>query len=335
MKSILFYFLLCLSILLLFLCFLFNSSSPFFSSTTSIVDPLGHPQNNLQITSSPRTILFQKQSSATVQIGLMGDLGLGRMITRIARQKNDFSYSFSGVSNWLLANDFNIANLESAITPDCPTLSPTTFFFCGDSKFLPQLSQHKFVLNLANNHILNFGQSGLAQTQQFLTNSQIPFFYSHQPQTEFIQKTVNSVSFGFLGFDLTGNHQFSQADILDLVEQLDSQVDWLIISLHWGAEYLPQAEKWRVTLARQLIDRGADIIHGHHPHVWQPPETYKDKLIYYSFGNFIFDQNWSSATSHSNIIRLTLTKNKIIKQQIFPIEIQNNSRPVIITTSDQ
>ncbi len=317
MKSILFYFLLCLSLLFLFLCSIFNPFSPLFPAA-------------IPTFTSPTPAPSPPQSPATVRIGLMGDLGLGRMITRIARQKNDFSYSFSGVSDWLLANDLNIANLESPIIDNCPSLSPTTFTFCGDLRFLPQLYRHRLFLTLANNHILNFGPSGLTQTKNYLSEHSIPFVYSHQPDSVFTRQLINGISFGFLGFDLTGGHKFNQTDILNQVSQFDSQVDWLIVSLHWGAEYLPQAEKWRVTLARQLVDRGADIIHGHHPHVWQPPEIYRDKLIYYSLGNFIFDQNWSSATSHSNIVRLTLTEDKIQKTEIFPIEIQNNSRPIIL-----
>lgn len=271
-----------------------------------------------------------------VYIGLMGDLGLGRMITRIARSQNDFSYSFSGLSSWLSQNDLNIANLESPVIKDCPTLSPTTFTFCGDSRFLPQLAHHKFFLTLANNHILNFGPSGLVETKQLLSDYQIPFVYSHsipsdtnQPSV-FTQKTINGITLGFLGYDLTGTHQFQKSDILSQVSHYAASSDWLIVSLHWGNEYLPRPESWRVDFARQLVDRGADIIHGHHPHVWQEPETYQDKLIFYSFGNFIFDQNWSYATSHSNIIRLTLTKDKIINQQTLPIEIQDNSRPVLL-----
>jgi len=267
----------------------------------------------------------------TVHIGLMGDLGLGRTITRLARAKNDFSYSFSGISDWLAQNDLNIANLESPIIKNCPTLPTGTFTFCGDTRFLPQLAQHKFFFNLANNHILNFGPSGLLETQQFLSDFQTPFVYSHSSQFPvFTKKNTNDINLGFLGYDLTGAHQFNKENILDQVSQHDSQVNWLIVALHWGNEYLSQPESWRVSFARQLVDRGADIIHGHHPHVWQEPETYKDKLIFYSFGNFIFDQSWSHATSHSNIIRLTLTKDKIQNIETFPIEIQNNSRPVLL-----
>jgi poly-gamma-glutamate synthesis protein (capsule biosynthesis protein) len=79
-----------------------------------------------------------------------------------------------------------------------------------------------------------------------------------------------------------------------------------------------------------MVEAGADIIHGHHPHVWQGTEVYQGKPIFYSFGNFIFDQSWSYETSHSQIARLTLTRDKVIKQELFPIAIKFNSQPALM-----
>jgi poly-gamma-glutamate synthesis protein (capsule biosynthesis protein) len=199
--------------------------------------------------------------------------------------------------------------------------------FCGDPKFIPQLSQNKFILNLANNHILNYSQSGLEQTKFFLSTKNISFFNSHYPETEFIQQNFNGIKFGFLGFDLVSYPKFDQNKIIDLIKKYNSQVDWLIVSVHWGNEYQPQAEAWRINLAHLMIDAGADLIHGHHPHVLQNIEFYQGKPIYYSLGNFIFDQNWSQPTSTSEFIQLTVDKNKIIKTENIPFTIKNNSRP--------
>lgn len=261
----------------------------------------------------------------TVQISLEGDLGLGRHITSTARSKNNFSWSFSSVSSWLQKNDFNLANLESPIIEKCPEGKTGTFTFCGDTRFLPELQKNKFVLNLNNNHILNYGVPGLDQTKSFLSSYQIPHFYS-----DFTTKTVNNISFGFLGFDFVTYPKTDRLQVIKLIKQYDSQVDWLIVSIHWGNEYLPAPEKWRISFARDMVDAGADIIHGHHPHVWQNSEVYKDKLIFYSLGNFIFDQSWSYETSHSKIIHLTLTKDKVLNTEVVPIEIKYNSQPRIM-----
>lgn len=256
----------------------------------------------------------------------MGDLGLGRHITAYARQKNDFNYSFSTVSSWLEQNDFNLANLESPIVTNCPTLNTGTFTFCGDPLFISPLVSNRFVLNLANNHILNFGVDGLSQTHQFLSQNNITY------TPDFSTKTINGITFGFLGYDFITSPLLNPQTIINDIKIHKPTVDWLVVSIHWGNEYLPEPEKWRIDLAHLLVDAGADIIHGHHPHVFQPIEIYKNKPIYYSLGNFIFDQNWSYETSHSQIVRLTLSKTEILKSQSFPIVIQENVRPELDQT---
>lgn len=263
----------------------------------------------------------------TVIFGLAGDLGLGRFITTTARNKKDFSWSFQNVSSVLQSNDFNLANLESPIINKCPESLTGSFTFCGDIKFLPYLKENKFIFNLANNHIFNYGIDGFTQTKNYLNQNQISYFYSHNSDTEFIKKEINSITFGFLGYDFITNPKLDPNQIINTIKKYDSQVDWLIISLHWGNEYLPNPETWRVDLAHQLIDAGADIIHGHHPHVLQPIEIYKNKPIFYSLGNFIFDQSWSKETSSSEFVILKVDKQNIIETIKKPYIIKYNSQP--------
>ena len=263
----------------------------------------------------------------TVTFGLAGDLGLGRFITSTARAKNDFSWSFQYISSTLEPNDFNLANLESPIIKSCPEGKTGTFTFCGDPKFLPYLKDNKFIFNLANNHIFNYGQDGFNQTKNYLDQNQIDYFYSHNSDTEFIKKEINNITFGFLGFDFITNPKLDSNTIINLVKKHDSEVDWLVVSLHWGNEYLPKPEIWRVNLAHQLIDAGADIIHGHHPHVLQSEEIYKNKPIFYSLGNFIFDQNWSKETSVSEFVILKIDKENILETIKKPYIIKYNSQP--------
>ncbi len=303
----------------------------FFYSKTTKSSPILSPASPTSLPKIISRIIPTKTPTPipSVSIGLVGDLGLGRFITATARQKNDFSWSFSGVSSILQQNDFNLANLESPIINDCPEGKTGTFTFCGDPRFLPQLKQNKFILNLANNHMFNYGQNGFNQTKKFLSDQNTGYIYSHNSDSEFYQTEINTIKFGILGFDLVSNPNYDHQKILNLISKYNSQVDWLIVSIHWGNEYLPAAENWRVKLAHQMIDSGADIIHGHHPHVLQPSETYQSKLILYSLGNFIFDQNWSVETSTSQIVNLKLTKNEIINQQTIPLKIKSNSRPEV------
>ena len=313
-------------IIFLFFIFIFGLSLLFFfrsQSQSGLLTPSWQFSFTPTLSPTPTPV-------STVTFGLVGDLGLGRFITATARSKNDFSWSFSGVADLLQSADFNLANLESPIINDCPEGKTGTFTFCGDSRFLPHLKQNKFIFNLANNHIYNYGQDGFRQTQTFLSQNQIGYFHSQTSDSEFYHTTINNISFGFLGFDLITLPRFDNQKIIDLVSQYNSQVDWLIVYLHWGNEYLPQAETWRRTLAHQLVDAGADIIHGHHPHVLQEVEIYCDKPIFYSLGNFIFDQNWSQETSLSQLTLLTVTRDEIITTKDYPLIIKFNSRPELI-----
>ena len=124
---------------------------------------------------SPTHTLFP-----TIQIGLMGDVGLGRNVNAISRDKNDFYFVFEKMSPWLIQNDLNSINLESPIYQPCPTVRSSTFKFCGDTKFAPVLANYKIFANLANNHILNYGQDGLALTKKLLSDNMVDFVYSHQ-----------------------------------------------------------------------------------------------------------------------------------------------------------
>lgn len=303
-----------ITIIFLFIsCLLY--SILFSKKITPSSDPVIFPSPTPTATPTPAPV---------VSIGLVGDLGLGRHITSTARRKNNFNWSFEKISSWLQFHDFNVANLESPIIANCPEGKTGTFTFCGDEKFLPYLQENKFVFNLANNHIFNYGTEGYLQTKNFLTDFNLTYF------PDFATKEVNGIRFGFLGYDFISNPKLDPQILLDDVQKYDSQVDWLIVSIHWGNEYLPAAETWRVNLAKQLVDAGADIIHGHHPHVWQDYEIYRDKPIFYSFGNFVFDQSWSYETSHSQIARLQLSKDKLESLELFPIEINFNSQPALM-----
>jgi len=304
-----FLFLIIISLLLLY--FIFTPKTLLSPLITNIPNPVP-------------SLIPTPTSIPVVTIGLVGDLGLGRFITSTARDKNDFTWSFQKISPWLISHDFNLANLESPIITNCPTGFTGTFTFCGDPQFLPLLKENKLVLNLANNHILNYGQNGLTQTHDYLSENNITYF------PEYTTKNVNGISFGFLGYDFITYPKLDSQSLINDVKKYDASVDWLIVSVHWGNEYLPSAETWRVNLARQLVDVGADIIHGHHPHVWQSYEIYKDKPIFYSFGNFIFDQSWSYETSHSQIAELKLSKTKVEDLKLFPIEIKYNTQPAIM-----
>lgn len=290
--------------------------------------PASDLKSPLSVTPYPTpTLVPTPTPEPLVVFNLVGDLGLGRHITSTARTKNNFNWSFESIAPTLQSVSFTMANLESPITDPCPHGPTGTFIFCGDDRFLPSLVQNRFIFNLANNHIMNYGPKGFNQTLNYLSQNNLLAVYSHQPELNYISWQRQGISFGMIGFDFITYPNLDPAQIVTLVSQKSPTVDWMVVSLHWGNEYLPQPETWRVNLARQLVDAGADIIHGHHPHVWQEPEIYKDKPIFYSLGNFIFDQSWSYETSHSKLVKMTVSKTEIKSIEYLPYEIYANSQP--------
>ena len=97
--------------------------------------------------------------------------------------------------------------------------------------------------------------------------------------------------------------------------------------MHSGTEYVNDPNKRQIEFAHNAIDFGADLIIGHHPHVVQTIEKYKDKYIFYSLGNFIFDQMWSQETKEGLIVKFIFEKNKNIQFSIIPIVIEDYSQP--------
>ena len=110
---------------------------------------------------------------------------------------------------------------------------------------------------------------------------------------------------------------------IELVRKVSEEVDYLIVSIHWGYEYkhIP-SDEIQVKLGHTFIDAGADFIIGHHPHVVQSFEEYNGKFIFYSLGNFVFDQYWSRDTQEELGIKIILTKDDedlVTKVELFPM----------------
>jgi len=187
--------------------------------------------------------------------------------------------------------------------------SRENYLFTFDPSWAPTLKQNNIsIVNLGNNHILNQGESGLAETGKYLDVAGVQYFGSPQtlPDHRTLVVTVRGVRIGFVN-----ENQFipeGEAKALEDVKLIRGQVDVLVAYTHWGTEYLPRtADEQR--RAHALIDAGADVIIGSHPHVVQEKEIYQGKTIYYSLGNFVFDQYWQEPTMHGLLVEMTIDPN--------------------------
>ena len=207
------------------------------------------------------------------------------------------------------------------------------------------------LLNLANNHILDFGGEPGLQTVGFCENYGIAHVGFGPDQSQARQPVIlerAGIKVGFLGYteDVPGLKRqvapgpayISEPNILEDIDELkDAGADVVVVSLHADLEFVDWPAPHRVAMSRRLVDAGADLVLQHHPHVPQGVEEYGDGLIAYSLGNFVFPvhgddymHNGSPWTDKSFVLRVALGKEGYVSHEIVPVQIEQSGRPAPI-----
>lgn len=259
----------------------------------------------------PQKFEFIRQELAgETAVLLAGDVMLGREVMIRALDKKDASYPFRKVGSVLQSADVVFVNLEVPIVTGCPRTS-TGLVFCTDPALVEGLKYAGVdVVTLANNHTGNYGVKGIEETKDYLKKAGI----AATGVGELVIKKVNGVTYGFLGFDWVVRDPTTSE--LQLISDSDPKVDILIVGIHWGVEYRDKANAFQRKWAREVVNRGADVVTGHHPHWVQDTEYINGKPVYYSLGNFVFDQMWSEETKKGLVAKLTFDRyGKIIKEE--------------------
>ena len=260
-----------------------------------------------------------------VTIIFTGDVMLGRSVMGAALDVNDAFYPFRETADFLNDADITFVNLENPIVKNCPR-HVGGFKFCTSYEIAGGL---KFagvdILTLANNHSENYGKQGLEESKNYLSENGIKSVgYGN---LEIIE--VKGTKYGFLGFNYTFSTLGLEKD-LRLIKESDALVDVLIVANHWGEEYKSIANNFQATSARRMVDNGTDVVIGHHPHWVQNFEEIEGKPVYFSLGNFVFDQMWSEETKKGLVVKMTFDGDKIIKREEFKTFTPNIGQPEIV-----
>lgn len=274
------------------------------------------------------------------RIAAVGDVMLGDdalllgsgVRARILRHGPD--YPFNHASKLLRDSDICFCNLECVLS-DCGADNGdlNSLGMRGVPGCAPGLARAGFdVVSLANNHVLDHGTAPLEETASHLAAAHL-LPVSGGPGR--IPETVvrNNTRFGFLAYCLVSRGNARPPDNLlhgieNAVRLARARVDCLTVSLHWGAEYMPYPSSWQVACAHRLVDAGATLILGHHPHVLQPLESYERGLIAYSLGNFVFDMRWG-ATRHSAVLLVNVASGRVLDWTAVPVTINREYQPVM------
>lgn len=271
-----------------------------------------------------------------IVINAVGDIMLaGRGATTYAQQ--GYGYPFAATAATLKNGDLAIANLEAPITRRGREFTAKRFRFRGSPAIAPALRQAGFtVLTLANNHMLDFGAEGLRETISHLDRHGILHTGAGADLAAARQEallTVKGKRIAFLAYSLTlpkefyatgeragtapGYAAYYQADIA----RARAAADYVVVSFHWGEEMATAPKPYQVTAAHRAIDAGADLVLGHHPHVLQGIERYRNGVILYSLGNFAFD-SLSPGADRSVIARITLADG-VKEVELIPLNVLN------------
>ena len=253
-----------------------------------------------------------------------GDAMLGRSVLTKADRLKDYSYPLSGLASTFILADMVFVNLEAPFYDNCPR-TDSGMVFCADYKMIEGLTSSGVnVVSLANNHIANYGQGGINQTQKLLTENEIIW----TGMGKFAHIEVEGTKFGFLGFDLLTN-QLTDLD-LRLITLSKESVDVLVVGVHWGGEYQTKPSDRQKKWAKQIVEAGADVVAGHHPHWVQSMEYVDGRPVFYSLGNLVFDQMWSEETKKGELGVLTYNSGKLVKIEKRKIYIRETGTPEFV-----
>lgn len=262
----------------------------------------------------------ERQGVEPVTILFTGDVMLGRHVERLMAANGEM-YPFENIQDLLADPDLTFMNLEGPIVKNhIPTPDFSTNFSFSDDKAELLADLGVDGVWLGNNHTLDQGTIGYKQTKEILTKNNILFAghatemsRNHELQIETTQGNITFLSF---------NTTYPQNDVLAAVETVkeisSSRDDVIIVNMHWGNEYQLTSSIAQQELAHQLIDAGTDVIIGHHPHVTQEIEIYNEKPIFYSLGNFVFDQYFSKDVEEFYALQLTLQSGSV-EFEIIPL----------------
>lgn len=280
-----------------------------------------------------------------VSLIFVGDMMLDRDVEKsVINNGGDFSFLFQK-AGFIKEYDISFGNLEGPVSDKGDDLG-NLYSFRMQPGALSALEEIGFdVLSVANNHIGDWGKDAFEDTIFRLEKENIltvggGLNKSDAARPKIIE--VNELKIGFIGFSDVGPGWLAAEEkesgilitdesFVEIVGEAAKEVDALAVSLHFGEEYQKTHNNRQEYLSRMAIDNGAKIIVGHHPHVAQDTEEYKNGFIAYSLGNFIFDQNFSQETMRGAVLEIKLAEGGAIKSsQIKTIQLNQFYQPELI-----
>jgi len=230
--------------------------------------------------------------------------------------------------------DITVGNLEAVLTESEEKRKLHPYHLKASPTFISKLSSFS-AFSLANNHVIDYGRTGLKDTMDLLKSTNQAFFGAgfsrEQAETPWLVEQ-NGFKLAFFGvsrfantnlFRSVGTASDRSRTIRKQIASLKRQGYFIIVMPHWSYEYVPYPSPLDRTVGKKLIESGADVVVGSHPHEMQGIESIKGKSVFYSLGNFIFsskdfilNENWKLYQSF--VVELTINTDHSYSYQLLP-----------------
>lgn len=286
--------------------------------------------------------LQSPQTEKPIRLIFTGDIMLDRGVEyQIQKQgENDFRFPFLNIAPAFGNADLIFGNLESQIS-DKGRNQGSIYSFRADPKAIEGLKFAGFnVLGLANNHSFDYDQQALQDSINRLIEADISPVGAGKNESQAFSptiKTINKTSLAIFAYSQGPDAWQATSDNLGIaiiseknLERIKNDIalakelaDIVIVSMHAGNEYETTPTEEQILFAHSFIDAGADLVIGHHSHIVQNSEIYREKQIFYGLGNFIFDQGFSEETMENEIIEVMIENGKI--ERITPRAVKINA----------
>lgn len=280
----------------------------------------------------------EERKFSLVAVGdVMLGRGVGKNINPDFKSGQILTYPFDSVAKYIRFADISFCNLECAITKRSNPMN--SFLLWAKPEVLDGLKNSGFdIVSLANNHALDGGRENVLFMLQCLREKGIESAGCGMTKKEAesaVFLNANGLKIGFLAFLVFPDEKIicpenepgiavgDSISIIEAVKNAKRNSDIVVVSLHWGYEYSLIPSEWQRILAHKIVDAGASLVIGHHPHRIQGLEWYNDGLIAYSLGNFVFDQR-DEEGKESIILVSLFNENKVSRVFFIPIVIENN-----------
>ncbi len=292
---------------------------------------------------------YAEKNSVTISLG--GDTLLGDHVGNHI-DTHGVDYPWESVKEIFQKSDLALVNLECTVGTTGEPQDKQYTYRAKPETLEGLVNAGVKGVSLGNNHSLDYGRECFVETLDNLDKYNIKYTGGGRNIEEALKPAIweiNGIKIGFIGFSrvtphvdwyatesragIVNGYDGNAKNVIQAVKQAKEKVDFLIVSLHWGTELADYPRDNDVIIAKELIDNGADCIMGHHPHVLQGIEFYRDRPIVYSLGNFVFGAK-GERTTQTFVFNMEINKDGIINTNIVPGRIRSG-QPIISEGEDR